>query len=221
MCRKILFLMSLVVVFGLVSNAYAEMIDYTNVTASSYNYDPSWGTCDKTTDNSGMQTGGTYGLHDEARADMWMGREWDWNASYSPGNTIESSTWIAFSFDRMYNLQTTWIWNGLDATGTDLTLGTRKAQFALYDGSSWSTLDFTIAKSGGDDDPGAAGPDLTGYSASLVVITRYEGKSVGNWGEASGTHGRAGLAEVRFFIPEPATIALLGIGGLALLRRKR
>jgi hypothetical protein len=223
MCRKLLLLMSFVVVLGLASNASAVFLDYTNVTASNAGNNYTDRGPEYTTDNSGMSTGGTHGTHTNAPdLRMWMGSGWDWKVSYSAGNTATGCTYIAYEFDAVYALLDTWVWNYNESGNTNR--GTRKAEVALYDGSSWSTLQFTFAQADGSATyAGAAGPDLTGYSASVVVITRADGAGTGNWGASddNSNFGRSGLSEIRFGIPEPATIALLGLGGLALLRRKR
>jgi len=67
----------------------------------------------------------------------------------------------------------------------------------LYDGSTWSTLDF----------PGA---DLT--NAYDIDGDRIVGDYAGASG--FGTHGFI------YTIPEPATLLLLGIGGMGLLRKR-
>ncbi|MGA1979442.1 MAG: PEP-CTERM sorting domain-containing protein [Sedimentisphaerales bacterium] len=66
----------------------------------------------------------------------------------------------------------------------------------LYDGTAWTTLDM----------PGATSTQFFGIDGSTVV---------GNYQDASGMHG------LIYTIPEPATLLLLGFGGLALLRNRK
>ena len=87
----------------------------------------------------------------------------------------------------------------------------------------WTKLgDFEIGKVNGTGHPGSdlggstggeTLADFGGANAKFVVITANDVD--GNWG------GRGfGLSEV-LFIPEPASLVLLGLGGVALLRRSR
>ena len=53
--------------------------------------------------------------------------------------------------------------------------------------------------------------------AKYVVITATGGTGVGNWGG-----GNIGLSEVRFyFVTEPATLGLVALGALVVIRRRR
>jgi uncharacterized membrane protein len=66
----------------------------------------------------------------------------------------------------------------------------------LYDGTTWRTLDY----------PGAFNTYAYGISGNRIV---------GCFSDSSGQHG------FLLTIPEPATLSLLAIGGLVLVRRKR
>jgi hypothetical protein len=81
-------------------------------------------------------------------------------------------------------------------------LGTGTIEFAQANASDWYE-GFTV--------------DMGNVSARYVVMTADSTNP--DW--RSQTDSAGGLSEVRFHTPEPATIALLGLGSLALLRRRR
>jgi hypothetical protein len=59
-----------------------------------------------------------------------------------------------------------------------------------------------------------------GATARYVVVLSSNDPT--NWNYTGGSNPDGGLAEVRFYpVPEPASLALLGLGGLALFRRRR
>ncbi|MEN6383965.1 MAG: PEP-CTERM sorting domain-containing protein [Phycisphaerales bacterium] len=69
--------------------------------------------------------------------------------------------------------------------------------YFLYDGTSWTTFDFSFSHS------------------SIVAITDMDGDNiVGHYSGSGGVHGFIAT------IPEPATLALLVFGGLILRKRK-
>ena len=58
------------------------------------------------------------------------------------------------------------------------------------------------------------GTEFVGYIAdaqTIVKVEFIEGNGDGDW---------AGVGDVAFMVPEPATLALLALGGLALIRKK-
>ena len=141
------------------------------------------------------------------------------------GGTPDGPAWVEFEFNRPYSLGVAWVWNMVQI----MSRGLRNASVhysmsgSTTNPGEWTKLgDFEFPKVQGSGHPG---PDVgsrtagfpafncDGARAKFVVITTHEVD--GNWG------GRGfGFSEI-LFIPEPATLALLGLGAGALLRRSR
>jgi len=125
-------------------------------------------------------------------------------------------SWARFDFDQAYPLTELRIWNHNDFTDR----GWRNVGIAYNTGSEWIRLgdvfEIPIATRSADY-VGSIVADFGGADATGVIICAVDKPAGGNWGGGNG-----GLSEVRFYIvPEPATIGLIALGGLALLRRKR
>jgi len=154
------------------------------------------------------------------------------------------NSWVEVEFDQAYQLDKLWIWNhnqGAPTWGP----GTGCLALPCYswmrsykdidihvsaDGVTYSQIGGTTQLSPGagangfvhnwdgtTQDPGVGAPgnnefSLGGASAKFLVITAHS-----SWGEA-----RYGLSDLRISeIPEPATMALLGLGGLLVSRKRK
>jgi hypothetical protein len=134
--------------------------------------------------------------------------------------------WWKYEFDAVYPLTTMWVWNGNQNAKTERGVRWNSIYYST-DQVTWTDLgDFEFPEATGTSDyAGFMAADFGGVDAKYVVITaeptdtNIATNGRGNWGGQA----RYMLSEVNFFyVPEPTTIALLGLGGgLVLLRRKR
>ncbi len=162
-------------------------------------------------------------LHSGVKTDMWASENDAASSmdSYNAGTTV-GEAWIAFEFDQVYDLVGMWVWNYNREYEVPLWQDSMKDVIIEYsttggtNPAEWNGFSTTL-------NPGAGAPGeaheteiALGVSARYVVITS-DGPS---WGESDG-EGRYGLSEVRFFVPEPMTLAVLALGSLAALIRRR
>ena len=141
----------------------------------------------------------------------WYNLGYDW---YNAGTT----GWIEFDLGAEYSLQGFHVWNGQDpenggTNGVDVKLATGATAPADWSGVS-TTKSFEFAKGAGQ-----ANTDLgQDYELDSAVTARWV------YFDITSSYGdnRHGLSEVRMVtVPEPATMSLLVLGGLAVLRRRR
>jgi hypothetical protein len=173
-------------------------------------------------DGTGMTGTGITATHNTDGLDMWLG-----------GNIVAWPKWFRVDLGASYDLENMLVWNyhrvdsdsfsfsGIGVNQVDIYYSTNSAANASdFTGLEWSLLGtagtrtFTeapetpVAMTYNDD------ISLTGVTARVIGL------------DIKSNHGYpadfAGLSQLQFYeVPEPATMSLLAIGGIALIRRRR
>jgi hypothetical protein len=63
-------------------------------------------------------------------------------------------------------------------------------------------------------------PNDSGPNGPAVLTFAYKGTPAGTWNDAMGGAGSS-MVYVTEYVPQPASMGLVALGGLALLRRRR
>lgn len=204
----------------LASGALATYVDATHMTVTADSYEGVRTPVKSVTETELSVVGGVT-VCAAANDDLWRSFYLHTPGPANPG-TVAGLWWIRYDFDQAYDLAEMWVWNGNRSAGSVYGLKDVTVQYSLTGGASAS--DWTTAfagewaeATGVNGYVGFEGPDFTGASVKSVVITVHS-----NWGGGgTGDSRTCMLSEVRFNeVPEPATIALLGMGCVAFLRRR-
>ena len=155
------------------------------------------------------------------------GTEWRNKMWMSATDTLISDQWVEFALPDHAGLDfmRVWDYNQASDTTAEPDKWKRGVKNAIVEWrpdvqSSWVTLNggasYTFNPGTGlIDYDNVTTVDFTGQLARFVRI-----RIQSNWNDNSGG-GYVGMSEVDFFeVPEPATLTVLALGGLALLRRK-
>ena len=139
-----------------------------------------------------------------------------WDPNNWQTGSGEADEWITFDLGAAYDLESVSIWNFNRGGYTNLGIAQMDV-LVSSDNTNWTTVltDQTLTQASG----------LNTYAGEVVTLSatgvRYVKFDVDTIFNSSPGGPQVGLSEVRF-VPEPATMSLLGIGGLlALVRRRR
>jgi hypothetical protein len=159
------------------------------------------------------------GEHNNNAADMWLSDGDGVNETNEGENGLPTS--ITFDLENNYNLDAIGVWNYNEVGLTSRGAREVAISVASGEGGVFNPLGlFELEEATGANNYEGQLISLEDFVlADDVRRIRFDINS--NWGDAN---QYVGLSEIRFsgtVIPEPSSLALLGLGGLALLRRRR
>jgi len=131
-------------------------------------------------------------------------------------------SYITFDLEANYDLDSVTVWNYNEYQRTGRGAKAVEISIAASEGGAFTSIGtFEFDRAPGTESNFAQVIDLTSYAAAGDArLVRFDISS--NWGPEGGPADYTGLSEVRFTeVPEPATMALLGLGSLVLIRRKK
>lgn len=212
--------------FGMVGATQAALIEVTPVAVAdvSSEFDTPQGAI-HTIDGSGMSGAGPFATqtHSNGFPDGG-GSEFFWHTS---GSESPADVFITYDLGQEYDLDSALIWNfnAVFTGGSETGRGYNQYDILVAgDGATPTNLgDFTeivtdgnLAQGGGTTTEPAQSVNLAGLANGVRYVRIGADSNFGTAGPYTG------LSEVRFLaIPEPASIALLGLGGLLMLRRRK
>ena len=215
--------------FALAPAAQADIITVAGITASSDYYGDALGQypgmwmSPGVIDGNGLDVTGL--LHSQIGGDNSAGASNMW---FSGKSTVVADQWLQIDLGGVYDISSMNVWNeyegwpaGRGTNAVVITYGTEitgsMAQGTVAPITSPGTLSITNFAQAPATNP------FTGETFTEAFTAQYILFDIGsNYGGISTGEGLVGLAEVQFDgVPEPATMSLLAIGGLALIRRRR
>ena len=137
--------------------------------------------------------------------------------------------WVTYALDQAYDLVGIEIWNHNEVNYWAMGWSNIVVETSLNNGtdpSDWTEVysgDLPLAPAGGlAPSESSLTINLGGTPVQYVSLVNTGIGTDANWNTAAWDTGtNVGLSEVRFLVPEPSTLALLGLGGLAIFLRRR
>lgn len=137
---------------------------------------------------------------------------------------------LVFNFGASYNVSSLLLWNYVESyNGTSASDRGIKTAQVLYstDGTTYTPIDtFNFNQATANNNTVGYSPMQTATFASTVTAQYMKIIPLTNFATAAGQwswdNGVVGVNEVRFTaVPEPVSLGLLGLGAMALIRRRR